>query len=160
MTLPAPAPTVVPPEATEPDEDESSPAALLVVVGVSTLVVILCVLGATLSGLFSFVTVLESTSALGSALPTGAVSARAPGTSFPDGQWVIGGDIQPGTYSVTVAAGSSGCTWERNAATDGTASAVLESGTGIAGEAIVVSIKDTDKAFQSKGCGAWQRLGD
>jgi hypothetical protein len=88
------------------------------------------------------------------------VSARVPATTVPDGQWLVGGDVQAGTYAVTVVAGSPGCHWERNASTDGTASAVLDSGNGGAGEVIVVSVKDTDKIFQSKSCGTWHRTGD
>lgn len=49
---------------------------------------------------------------------------------------------------------------ERNASTDRTPSSVLEAGTAKSGEAIVVSIKSTDKVFQSTGCGTWHRTGD
>jgi hypothetical protein len=160
VTLPAQSPPEALPQAPDPDPEASSPVALFAVIGVATLVVILCGLGATMSGLFDFAKgAQDPTAAAASEGPAGG-AARVPGTSFPDGQWLVGGDIQAGTYSVTVAAGSPGCTWERNASTDGTASAVLESGIGAAGEAIVVNVKDTDKIFQSKNCGTWQRTSD
>ena len=159
VTLPAQSPPDARRVAPDPDPEASSPIAFFAVVGVATLVVILCGLGATMSGLFDF--------AKGAQPPTAAASpgsadaaVRIPATSFPDGQWSVGGDVQAGTYTVTVVAGSPGCTWERNAATDGTATSVLESGNGAPGEAIVVSIKDSDKIFQSKNCGTWQRTSD
>lgn len=157
MTLPAQ--SLPDAEITPPRRELSSPAAFIAVVAVSALVVILCVLGATMSGLFNFVTSGEpGTKAAPSA--NSAPSARVPAGIFPDGQWLVGGDIQPGTYSATVPAGSPGCTWERNASTDGTASSVLETGTAKEGEALVVGIKDTDKIFQSRGCGIWRRTAD
>lgn len=156
MTLPAP----WLPDAGEPGEDESpperdssSPVTLLAVVGVSALVIILCVLGAAMSGLFYFDT---------KTTPAVAVtqSERVPGTSMEDGQWLVGSDIQPGSYTVTVMAGSPGCSWERNANTDGTATSVLESGGGAEGETIVVQVRETDAIFQSRDCGVWQRTGE
>jgi hypothetical protein len=85
---------------------------------------------------------------------------RVAGTSFDDGQWLVSGDIQPGTYKAVVPPESGGCSWERSASTDGTASSVLESGAGKGGESLVVGIKPTDKVFQSSGCGTWHRTGD
>jgi hypothetical protein len=148
------------PEAPQPDREVSSPAAFIAVVAVSALVVILCVLGATMSGLFNFSASADQPSDAATTASGSDQGARVPASSFPDGQWLVGGDIRPGTYAVTVAAGTAGCTWERNASTDGNATSVLESGNGKAGEALVVSIKDTDKVFQSRGCGTWQRTSD
>jgi hypothetical protein len=149
----------VQPPAPPPDREVSFPAAFIAVVAVSAAVIILCVLGVTMSGMFNFAT--------GTGQPATQVSvanpelaARAPATTFSDGQWMVSGDIQPGTYATTVPAGSPGCTWERNASTDGTAASVLESGNGKEGEALVVNIKDTDRIFQARGCGDWQRTGD
>jgi hypothetical protein len=137
----------------------SSPFAFAGVVIVGALVVIGCVLGTTMSGLFRFGGDPVNAAA---ADPTTSRPAgpRVPGTSFNDGQWLVAGDIQPGTYAVTVPPTSDGCTWERNASTDGTASAVLESGVGKGGQSLVVGIKSTDKVFQSSGCGTWHRTGD
>jgi hypothetical protein len=158
-------PAESPPDLLLTDEPEprkrefSSPFAFVGVVIVGALVVIGCVLGTTMSGLFRLGgdTVSASAADPASSGPTGP---RVPGTRFDDGQWIVSGDIQPGTYSATVPASSAGCTWERNASTDGTASAVLESGVGKGGQSLVVGIKSTDKVFQSNGCGTWQRTGD
>ena len=141
-----------------PKRQFSSPFAFIGVVIVGALVVIGCVLGTTMSGLFQFGG--GTVNAAADPTSSGPSGARVPGTSFDDGQWLVSGDIQPGTYSVTVPPDSAGCTWERAAATDGTASSVLESGAGKGGEALVVGIKPTDKVFQSKGCGTWHRTGD
>lgn len=177
MTIPAPPlpeadvarPTATPPAIARPARDMSSPRTLVAVVGIGALFVIACVLGVAMSGLVGFVTSGLGISGLGigdeagagvARSPYAAPSARVPSDTFPDGQWLVAADIRPGTYSVTVPAGSPGCTWERNASTDGTASSVLETGTAKEGEALVVSIKDTDKVFQSHGCGTWQRTAD
>jgi hypothetical protein len=161
VTLPAQSP----PDAQEPDEAPSdrsvpSPAAFIAVVAVSALVIILCVLGAFLSGLFGTLTSPEDTSAqvpVASPIPPTASAAL---TSFDDGQWLVGTEIQAGAYETTVPAGSAGCTWERNDSTDGTAQSVLESGVGREGDVLVVDIRATDTVFQSQGCGLWQRRTD
>jgi hypothetical protein len=155
-------PTQSPPDATEPDQTParapSSPAALIAVVGVSALVVILCVLGATLAGLFNF---LDDGSTAGSEPEPGTLASDAgPLTLFDDGQYLVMRDVQSGTYTTRVPPTSSGCTWERKSASDGTASAVLESGRGEPEELIVVNIRETDRIFQSQGCGTWQRTAD
>jgi hypothetical protein len=160
VTLSAQSPPDARPEAPEPDREASSPIAFIAVIGVATLVVVLCGLGATMSGLFDFAKGSTAPAAAATSVAASDAGARVPKAAFADGQWLVGGDIQPGTYSVTVVAGSPGCTWERNASTDGTATSVLESGNGTESEAIVVDIKDTDKVFQSKNCGTWRRTSD
>ena len=160
MTLPAQS---LPDDATEihpseevPERDPSFTLTFLAVIGVSALVVILCVLGAAMAGQFSF-------GPSNDAAPAGAgpvPAERAPVTSMQDGQWLVGQDIQPGSYSVTVVAGSPGCSWERNASTDGSATSVLESGAGNEGQTLVVGVRETDAVFQSRGCGTWERTGD
>jgi hypothetical protein len=143
------------PEQAPPDRRLSSPAAFIGVVAVTTLVIILCVLGATMSGLFGFLgPSTEGEPALATSAP--APSARQPVTAFDDGLWAVGLDVRAGTYATVVPAGSAGCTWERKDSTDGSAFSVLESGVGAEGQRVVVDIKPTDKVFQSVGCGRWQ----
>jgi len=136
----------------------NSSFAFVGVVVVGALVVVMCVLGTTMSGLFNF---------SGGSDPSDH-TANSPASSgphavqsdFDDGQWLVAVDILPGTYAATVPGGSAGCTWERNASTSGTPSSVLESGTAKPGEALVIGIKQTDKVIQSNGCGVWHRTGD
>jgi hypothetical protein len=160
VTLPAQSPPeATPSEGADEPEGTSSPVALIAVVGVSALVVILCVIGATLSGLFSFLGSTEP--AADTALAPEVVAAAAePVTTFPDGQYLVLRDVRAGTYEATVPAGSPGCSWERRSTTDGTASAVLESGEAEVGDKIVVNIKPTDKIFHSQGCGTWDRTAE
>jgi hypothetical protein len=160
VSLPAESLTDLMPEEPEaPKREFSSPFAFAGVVIVGALVVIGCVLGTSMSGLFKFGGDTGNAAAADSS-SSGPAGPRVPGTTFDDGQWIVSGDIQPGTYAVTVPADTSGCTWERNASTDGTASSVLESGVGKGGQALVVGIKPTDKVFKTNGCGTWHRTGD
>jgi hypothetical protein len=138
-----------------PDRRLSSPAAFIGVVAVTTLVIILCVLGATMSGLFGILSPGAGGEPAAATSPA-APSARIPVTAFDDGLWVIGLDVRSGTYATTVPTGSAGCTWERKDSTDGSALSVLESGVGKEGDRLVVDVKPTDEVFQSAGCGRWQ----
>jgi hypothetical protein len=152
--LSAAVPPTTPDPPDPPDRRLSSPAAFIGVVAVTTLVIILCVLGATMSGLFGVLSpgAGEPVAATSPAAP----SARLPVTAFDDGLWAVGLDVRAGTYATTVPAGSAGCTWERKDSSDGSAFSVLESGVGKEGDRLVVDIKPTDKVFQSAGCGRWQ----
>lgn len=160
MTSPAQSPPAAHPEAPDPDPEATRPIAFIAVIGVATLIVILCGLGATMSGLFDFAKNSGAPAAAATSAAAVDVGARVPGTTFPDGQWLVGGDIQPGTYTVVVVPGSAGCTWERDSSSDATATSVLESGNGSGGETLVVNIRDTDKVFQSTNCGTWHRTSD
>jgi hypothetical protein len=71
-----------------------------------------------------------------------------------EGVYIVGEDIRPGTYkSKGVAAGSFGCYWARKRGTSGEVSDI------IANEAAqgpqTVTIKKTDKAFETQGCANW-----
>jgi len=135
----------------------SSPAAFIAVVAVGALVLIGCVLGATLTGVFGpFSSFPESTA---TPAPTWIDPSREALATIDNGQWLVTRDIRPGTYRTKVPASSAGCTWERNASTDGTTTSVLDSGAGTPGVEIVVTIKETDAVFQSQGCGVWLRIG-
>ena len=72
-------------------------------------------------------------------------------TSFGDGSWVVGSDIQPGTYRSSIT--GSGCYWQRLSGFSG------ESADIIANEytdAIsVVEIASTDAGFSTERCGTW-----
>jgi hypothetical protein len=129
-------------------------------VAVSALVIILCVLGAAASGLFNLLTGVAS--AVKAEPSSGPIipENKAIASQFDDGRWVVSRDILAGTYTTTVPAASDSCAWERDSATDGMASSVLESGMGGSGEKLVVDIKESDALFQSNGCGIWVRTGD
>jgi hypothetical protein len=69
-----------------------------------------------------------------------------------DGTWLVGTDIKPGTYR-----GSSDgdCYWARLKNTSGDLEGILANGNG-ANQ--VVTVKKTDKAFESARCAPWTRV--
>ncbi len=73
-----------------------------------------------------------------------------PMTDIPEGKWILGTHIGPGTYQ---APGGSDCTWERLSGVSGTPEEVIATDQP-AGEA-VVEIDPGDFAFNSVGCGEW-----
>ena len=71
-------------------------------------------------------------------------------TTIPEGKWVVGTHIRPGTYQ---APGGNDCTWERLSGVSGTPEEIIATDQP-AGEA-VVEIDPSDFAFNSVGCGEW-----
>jgi hypothetical protein len=128
------------------------------VVGVGVALIVLCGLGAAVSGLWGSLgdDADEPVTDVGPVASVAGPSVAGPTTTFGDGQWLVGPDIVAGAYTATVPADSPTCSWERRTSSDGTVSAVLEYGGGRAGEKIVVDIRPTDRVFRSLGCGSWQ----
>ncbi|MDN5931873.1 MAG: hypothetical protein L0I24_12560 [Pseudonocardia sp.] len=87
------------------------------------------------------------------ALPAGQVG---------EGTYLVGSDVQPGTYrsaGATTVMGFNFCSWRRLSDTSGESSAVIASGTGNAGEQQVVTIAATDRAFDVSGCEPFVKIG-
>lgn len=84
---------------------------------------------------------------------TDGLGASAAG--FADGTWLVGRDIQPGTYQAQPPAGS-GCYWERLSGLSGTLDDIIANDFGSSGQ-VVVTILATDVAFNSNGCGTWTK---
>ena len=74
------------------------------------------------------------------------------GTSFADGVYIVGTDIQPGTYHND---GSPTCFYERLSGFSGDKTDVLA--TGYPEHAADITIAKTDKGFKTKGCGTWTK---
>jgi hypothetical protein len=70
---------------------------------------------------------------------------------FEDGTYVVGTDIQPGTYRTRVS--SAGCYYSRLAGFSGDLSDILANDN--TNDPTVVTVKPTDKGFTSKRCGKW-----
>lgn len=71
-------------------------------------------------------------------------------TSFTDGTYIVGTDIQPGTYK---SSGQSSCYWERMADfSSGTSSTLANDNTDTPA---IVTILASDKGFKSSRCGTW-----
>ena len=87
--------------------------------------------------------------------PVKTVTAPPPGPAVAiaeDGTWLVGTDIKPGTYR---SSSDGDCYWARLKNTSGDFDAILANGNG--GNQ-VVTIKKTDKAFESARCAPWTRV--
>jgi hypothetical protein len=73
-------------------------------------------------------------------------------TSFEDGAYIVGTDIEPGTYKNT---GDQDCYWARLRDFSGTFDGIIANGnpTGAA----IVTIKASDKGFSAARCGTWTK---
>jgi hypothetical protein len=74
-------------------------------------------------------------------------------TSFGAGTYIVGTDIEPGTYR---SSGSSGCYYERLRAFTADMNSIIANGN--TNEPTIVTIAPTDAGFQSQNCGTWTRL--
>ena len=78
-----------------------------------------------------------------------AVAPAGPSGSIPeDGTFLVGSDVKAGTYK---APGGNLCYWAR--LKDASGQGIIINGLG-AGQQLV-SVKSSDKAFQTHGCGPW-----
>jgi len=83
-----------------------------------------------------------------------ATTTVSPAASFGDGQYAVGKDIQPGTYKTN---GADGYYWARLKGSGGSLGDIIANGnpTGAAR----VTIKVSDKGFESQDCGTWIKVG-
>ena len=73
-----------------------------------------------------------------------------PSTVILNGIWIVGTDIQPGTYR---AEASSGCYWERLSGFGGTNSDIIANE--FSDDAQIVTIAASDAGFNTEDCGMW-----
>ena len=74
-------------------------------------------------------------------------------TSFDEGAYIVGTDIEPGTYR---SGGSSGCYYARLSGFTGGLENIIANGN--ADAPTVVTIAPTDAGFESQRCGTWTRV--
>jgi hypothetical protein len=74
------------------------------------------------------------------------------GNTFGPGTWIVGKDIEPGTYRA--ATPGQNCYWERESNFTGSLNSIASNGNSIGGP-IVVTIDAKDAGFKSEGCGEW-----
>ena len=74
----------------------------------------------------------------------------SPFDTFGDGTWVVKDEINPGTYRAPFA---SDCYWARLKNFDGDLDSISANGTPSGPE--VVTIKKSDRGFETAGCGTW-----
>lgn len=73
-------------------------------------------------------------------------------TSFDDGIFFVGTDITPGTYRNT---GQTGCYWARLSNFSGGLYSIIANDN--VDTATIVTIRSSDKGFESNGCGTWTK---
>jgi hypothetical protein len=84
----------------------------------------------------------------------GIEEQRQADRSFGNGTWVVGTDIEPGTYRTDGATGP-GCYWARLSGLSGEFGDIITNG--ITEGPTTVTIASSDAAFESQGCQQWTR---
>jgi hypothetical protein len=79
-----------------------------------------------------------------------------PGQPIGGGDYLVGPEVAPGTYTGTVI--GLACQWTRLRNFLGDDSSVIQGGGGSAGSTLTVTIDATDYGFWSYGCG-WTKVG-
>ena len=74
-------------------------------------------------------------------------------TSFEEGTYIVGTDIEPGTYRNS---GGTGCYYARLSGFHGGLEGIISNGNSDA--PVVVEIAPTDAGFKSTRCGSWERI--
>ncbi len=82
-------------------------------------------------------------------------ASTSPQTSFGDGTFIVGTDIEPGTYRTT---GGSNCYYARLSGFGGTDNNIIANAN-TNGNGAIVTIKASDAGFQSSGCDTWTQIG-
>lgn len=80
----------------------------------------------------------------------GNLEPQKPYTSFGDGTYIVGTDVLPGTYR---SSGGNDCYWERLSGFSGSESDIITNGSNS-----IITIKNTDKGFDTNGCGVWSLI--
>ena len=75
---------------------------------------------------------------------------RAASPTITDGLWVVGVEVNPGTYS---ASGGFGCYWARLSGFSGEFDHLTTNG--LPEGRAIVTIEPSDVGFESRGCGEW-----
>ncbi|MBP0458383.1 hypothetical protein [Streptomyces montanisoli] len=90
---------------------------------------------------------------------TKTVAPKAAATIPGDGTFVVGSDIKAGTYKTSGPADSGfpSCYWARLKGTSGDFGEILANGNP-SGQT-TVTIRSSDKAFQTTGCSEWKKVG-
>ena len=84
---------------------------------------------------------------------TPASTVSFPLTSFPDGTWLVGDEINAGVYT---SPGGEKCSWKRLRGFSGTSDDIIAEGLGV--DRPIVQIAESDTGFSTKDCGRWTSL--
>ena len=84
-------------------------------------------------------------------------ASSSPASSFGPGTYVVGSDIEPGTYRTQA---QPGCFWSRTTGFTNSVNQTIANDFVVAGGQVIVTIEATDVGFQAEGeCGTWSRIG-
>jgi hypothetical protein len=87
-----------------------------------------------------------------------ATPAKPPrGGITEEGTLLVPAEVKPGTYRATVPGDSTGCYWARLRSAD--ESDIIDNGLGQAGQKMTITIKSSDRALDTRGCGDWTKIG-
>ena len=89
--------------------------------------------------------------------PPAPAPPPGPADNFYSGTHVVGVDIEPGTYRTTGPVGDGLCYWARLKDTSGDFEAIITNG--LPEGPATVTIKASDGAFETSGCGQWTKTG-
>lgn len=90
--------------------------------------------------------------------PSSTPTTAPDGTIAGSGTYLVGTDIQPGTYKTAGPSGRTGlCYWERSSGSSGDAGSIIANDA-LTGQG-VVTIKKSDAVFKSQGCQMWTKVG-
>lgn len=78
----------------------------------------------------------------------------SPTAPLPDGVYIVGTDVAPGTWK---SAGKAGCYWARLKDFGGSTDSI--SANGNTDSPAIVTITNGDQGFRSEGCGTWTKIG-
>jgi hypothetical protein len=146
-----------------------------IIVATFTIVVMLCLCGGLIAAVNGNGGSSDKPAAASSPKPTTAATSAAPkalATTAPaapakaqpvgittEGVLLVPAEVKPGTYRTTVPADSFGCYWERLSGTSGELADIIANGNVSPGQRATVTVKKTDKAFKTQGCGSWAKIG-
>ena len=108
--------------------------------------------GASAAGPAATATVTETAEAEPAA-NAGPAGGGDPDATIGEGTHLVGIDIEPGTYATD---GTESCYWERMSGTSGTFDDIISNNFG--GGRQVVTIEESDVAFESTRCGTWEKV--
>ena len=87
--------------------------------------------------------------------PPTTTPVPGPATTFGDGTYIVGVDIEPGTYRN---GGAGSCYWERLSGFGGSFDDIIANDNNDA--VAIVTISASDAGFSVTRCGTWTRIGD
>lgn len=93
----------------------------------------------------------------GSASATSTPAAVQEGVIVGDGKFAVPSQVKPATYKTVVPAGGH-CYWARLSAADGEFTSIIANDNLGPGDQGIVTIKASDKYFETNGCGRWTKV--